>query len=527
MIDKRIAILTAIGIASLGLISAIVLFDSGYFIFPKQESNLHCASFNHISRIINVTGRCTLPDVYTAISDENILRKEPSAGAWFLNSSILISKGATLFLASNEVNWMKISSDGRSTMGRESNEFVPYYIMNFGKLDIDGVKITSWNPKINSYTSQMPNGTVPRPFITIGNGSDPVRIVNSELAYLGYNSSRKQGISFYGGDFSTLRGNRIHDMWYGFFSTNVGNITIEGNSVLNNYKYGIDPHLRSHDMTIKKNFIYNSRIGLICSLDCSNMLLEKNRIEKNNQIGLMLSRNATNSTLRYNNISSSDIGLSVSNSNSNNVYYNIVSQANEGVSVKNNSTNNILSNNTVIGPKECGILVSTGSKNNFIYSNYIHNYNKSGICLSNGAQNNSFSSNEIDGIGQFGIDVKDEGIANTFSENAIHLANNGIRVFNNNATIFKNNKIDNTYNHQYIVSGNSSLNLEDTSFLGDTVRSAGNDNNTLKIWNSGTIYVTTKGKDTNQTSTMKYNTDKIPFSASIYSMTLKLNSVKK
>ena len=79
-------------------------------------------------------------------------------------------------------------------------ETTPYLIKALGRLDLQGIKITSWNPLINNYQKQNPNGAVPRPYIIVERGADRSNISSSEIAYLGYNSSRKQGLSFYGGD---------------------------------------------------------------------------------------------------------------------------------------------------------------------------------------------------------------------------------------------------------------------------------------------------------------------------------------
>ena len=171
----------------------------------------------------------TLSEVGIALSDDNILKKESIDGIWLLNSSLVVMKGATLTIDPSDVKWLKISSEGtsfgvRKLLGTDqgSNEPTPYSIRIFGRLDIHGVKVTSWDPETNNYTNQRSDGSVPRPFIAIERGSNSSHISDSEIAYLGYNSSRKQGLSFYGGDDSTLTGNRIHNLWYGFISVNVG-----------------------------------------------------------------------------------------------------------------------------------------------------------------------------------------------------------------------------------------------------------------------------------------------------------------
>ena len=64
-----------------------------------------------------------------------------------------------LAIASPEVAWVKISSDGVASTGSQ------YNIRVLGYMDIDGVKITSWDPARNFVVEQNANRTVPRPFI--------------------------------------------------------------------------------------------------------------------------------------------------------------------------------------------------------------------------------------------------------------------------------------------------------------------------------------------------------------------------
>ena len=466
------------------------------------------------------------------VSDDNILKKESIDGIWFLNSSLVVMKNATLTINPSDAKWLKISSEGTSFGVRKllaadqgSNEPTSYSIQVFGRLDIRGVKVTSWDPGTNNYTNQRPDGAIPRPFIAIEEGSDSSHIADSEFAYLGYNSSRKQGLSFYGGDNSTLTGNRIHDLWYGFISVNVGYISIENNTVHDNYRYGIDPHMGSHDMVIRNNHIYNSRIGLICSLECSNVIFENNIIEKNNEVGLMFSRNTVNSIAKYNKISVSDTGISISDSHLNKVYGNNLLNNTVGLAIKDNSSSNFSFNNTISGAKDCGILV-VEARNNTIQENHIENYHGSGICLTEGALKNLFYSNEIEGPGKYGIDVRDGARENSFFRNVIHLADNAIRVYNNTETLFVDNRVGTTKGHQYIISGNSILNLVKTQFLGDRIRAAGTQPNSIKIWNSGTINIVTKLVG-NNTKILTYDTDDQPYITKLSYNTIKIYSKMK
>jgi len=322
-----------------------------------------------------------------------------------------------------------------------------------------------------------------------------------------------------------LNNNKIHDLWYGFFSVSVGHIIIENNKVYNNLRYGIDPHKGSHEFIVRGNYIYKNRIGLICSLECSKVLFENNRIENNKEIGLMFSRSTFNSTARYNNISLSDTGISLSDSKSNRIYLNTMYSNGYGMAIKNNSFENLLLNNTISDPTECGILVALGARNNTIMENRIQSYKHSGICVTK-ANQNTFYSNIIYGLGKYGIDVRHEAKGNSFSENAINLASNAIRVYNNTGTLFIKNKVGNTIGHQYVISDNSTLDLIKTSFSGDRIRAAGTGTNTVKIWNSGIVEILSKQSE-NQSDTFSYNTDVKPYLGKLSYVTISLYSKHK
>ena len=527
---KNLTILLSATLISVSLLSVSILSYSGYISSPKDRPKGVCANYDQQKKVITVTCNSTLSEVHNTIADDNLLKKETSEGIWFLNSSVVVSKEAILTINNKDAKWIKINSEDRFSGNRapgqdqEATGAAPYFLQIFGRLDLQGVKITSWNPLTKNYANQKSDGTVPRPYITVGEGAGPSHLQDSEIAYLGYNTSQKQGLSFYGGDGSTLTGNNIHDLWYGFYSTGVGDMVIENNTVHDNFKYGIDPHTGSHDMKIRNNDIHNSRIGLICSLECSNLIFEKNRIEGNKEVGLMFSKKTVNSTARLNNISLSNTGIAVSDSHSNSVYDNAVRRSVDGLSVKNNSSDNMLFNNTISDPKDCGIIVALAAQNNTMASNYVRNYTESGICLSKGANHNVFRSNVIDGLGQYGINIKDDDVkGNSFNDNVIQLSGNAIRLSNNTGTLFINNLVGNTNDHEYIISSNSTLNLVKTRFVGDAVRAAGTEINTINIINSSIIDVVTERAGANDTSS-RYDTNVKPYVGKLSYMTIKIYS---
>jgi poly(beta-D-mannuronate) C5 epimerase len=267
----------------------------------NKSINQNCIGYNASDRTITV--RCTsrvisLTDVHNTLRNRNILDKQPD-GVWRLNAGIVIDKGASMVVDSKDTKWLKIVANGT----------IAYPITVLGSLTIDSVKITSWNPQTNGYAISKGNRELndvlgkydvtegfPRPYIRIEEeATGNTNITNSEIAYLGYEAGLgegKTGLTYLGGDNSVLKNNDIHDLYFAFYSKDVGGMVIENNHIHNNGHYGLDPHTRTHDMLIRNNTVHdNGSIGIICSLDCSHIIVENNKAYSNARIGIMLSRN--------------------------------------------------------------------------------------------------------------------------------------------------------------------------------------------------------------------------------------------
>jgi mannuronan 5-epimerase len=105
-------------------------------------------------------------------------------------------------------------------------------------------------------------------------------IMNSEIAYLRYEKGSipgagTDGLNYYGGDGSVIKNDDIHDLYSGLYTFGVGHMIVENNIFHNSWHHGLDPHTGTHDMIIRNNTVYrNNGIGMICSLNCYNILIE-------------------------------------------------------------------------------------------------------------------------------------------------------------------------------------------------------------------------------------------------------------
>ncbi len=392
----------------------VILFAS-IMIFLSMSSNAvfgslppsGCINFDSTQRVVIITcSSATLTDIYNQIHDRNVLNKEAGKGnVWLLNAGLIIQRGSTFYINSSDTNWLKLLTDGIN-----SNE-----IHVLGSLKIDSVKITSWNPITHDYGKT--NGTrqtvqnklvlnkgIVRPVIKVEyRATGTTDITNSEIAYLGYEggtTAGASGLSYYGGDNSVLRNNKIHNLYFGFYSKGIGGMDIENNHIYNNNIYGLDPHTGTHDLTIKNNFIYNNGgFGLICSVNCYNITIEKNNLHDNFH-GIMLSRNMTHSIVSDNTIHNENkTGIFVSDSYNNQILRNSITDSGTGIFLNVHASNNIITKNSISNSKEGVTLSADVGTGNTIKNNKIilNNSGQTDISFQGNSKlnNNFISQNKI------------------------------------------------------------------------------------------------------------------------------------
>lgn len=363
-------------------VTLYITYVHASFTYVEASSDIEddftsCITFDSEERMIEITCQTTdLTEIDNQLRAQDVLRiDEDIDKGWKLNAGISVAEDATLYINSSDTSWLKIIGDGETA----------YPILVSGGLKIDSVKVTSWNPNINNYTTSQDSGRngddvtigTPRPYITVEDGATGTTdIMNSEIAYLGYESGYgggRTGLRYEAGDGSILRGNDIHHLYFGLYSRGVGGMVIEDNHIHDNIQYGLDPHTGTHDMVIRNNTIHDSgSTGVICSLDCYNITIENNNIYNNTKHGIMFSRNMFDSIARNNVISNEDDGIVISESHNNEVYNNIISDSGSGIDVDEDSYENLVYNNTIINildPSDALHLRDGASEENILHSN--------------------------------------------------------------------------------------------------------------------------------------------------------------
>ena len=352
--------------------------------YQQQQPSLDneegsCIDYDTAENTITIDCNASFLDVVQAINDPEILEVlEEEDGHYLLKANLEVNDGVTFAMTSNEdgLQYLKIV---------DANGIIVY-----GKIQITGVKITSWDTETNSPVFQTDTGSVPRAFINL-RGSEGGFVHDSEIAYLGYQEFGRRGFDLLGDGPShdlEIRGSEFHNMWFAFYSNGAYNIVVDGNEYHHNIKYALDPHTGTHDMSITNNWLHHNPIGAICSLDCSNILIEGNLVEHNTDYGIFLSRNMHDSVTRNNQIYNATTGIMVSESPNNQIYNNTIEAAtSQGIRLQNPvvpddgfTEDNLVYNNTIISSGE-GI-GATRSHDNILENNTFSNIASSEYLLS-------------------------------------------------------------------------------------------------------------------------------------------------
>ena len=408
-----------------------------------SDAGTACVGYQREVNTIMISCDASFQDIVQAMNQPGILEQDAEQkGQYILNANLEVADGVTFQMTSNGsgLRYLKLAS---------ANGIIVY-----GKILIDGVKITSWDVSQDDIIQQDMNGTISRGYIQLA-ASEGSQISNSELGYLGYDQPGRRGFDLYGGGGPShdvvIRGSTFHDMWFAFYSTGAYNIVVDESEYHHNLKYALDPHTGTHDMNVTNNYLHHNRYGAICSEDCYNILIEGNTVDHNIDGGIVFSRNMTNSIARNNHILNVTTGISLSE-----------------------------------------------SRNNHIYNNTIESTTDEGILL-------------------FSPEVADDGFTenNVVYNNTISNSDDGIRATRSHDNVLQNNTFSNISSSEYSLSGNSNIEIYGQDFDDALISTEGSaTNNFVRIVDSGIIQVS-EGSDEQQQGkenvTTLHNTDIQPY----------------
>jgi Periplasmic copper-binding protein (NosD) len=364
------------------LLIGLISYGQQHLRFAAEAGEGVCTEYDQTENTLSVNCNFSFPDVARAINDPEIVENLGN-GEYLLNATLEIADDITFEMnssnADDNIQYLKIVGENG--------------IIVYGKILIDGVKITSWNASSNDVIPQDMNGTIRRGYIQFA-ASEGSQIINSEFGYLGDLEPGRRGFDLLGdGDGEpshdmVIRDSKFHDMWFAFYSREAYNITVDGNEYYNNIKYALDPHTVTHDMNITNNWLHHNPIGVICSNRCYNILIEGNVVEHNKDYGIFFSRNVHDSIARNNHVYNSSTGLMVSESPNNEIYNNTIEGGtSQGIHLFNPvlpddgvTEGNLVYNNTIIN-SENGV-VATRSHDNIVQNTKFYDIEESEYRLS-------------------------------------------------------------------------------------------------------------------------------------------------
>jgi parallel beta-helix repeat protein len=364
------------------LLVGLMSYEQQHLRFAAEAGEGFCTEYDQTENTITVNCNSSFSDVARAVNDPKIMGSLGN-GVYILNATLEIADDITF-----EMNSSKPDDNLQYVKIAHENGIIVY-----GKILIDGIKITSWNTSSNDVIPQDINGTIRRGYIQFA-ASEGSQIINSEFGYLGDVEPGRRGFDLLGdGDGEpshdmVIRRNKFHDMWFAFYSREAYNIIVDGNEYYNNIKYALDPHTVTHDMVISNNWLHHNPIGVICSNRCYNILIEGNVVEHNKDYGIFFSRNVHDSIARDNHVYNSSTGVMVSESPNNQIYNNTIQGAtSQGIYLFNPEVpddgvteGNIIYNNTIIN-SENGI-VAARSHDNIVQNATFFNIEESEYRLS-------------------------------------------------------------------------------------------------------------------------------------------------
>lgn len=394
-------------------------------------------------------GSMTLTDIRAttpSLPDAALQRVDAANNVWLLTANILVEEGTTLSLT-GDVKELRLQSNASSAPATDVTSFVSITAGNFdtaagtgsaGTIVVDGVKVTSWNTGANGPDTNTADGRAfmrARSALVSGVPQESrMDVLNSEVAYLGYDASERYGLAWKAnGDLAlvdvlgNVKNSKVHHNHYGVYSFGLEGGEWTGNEVYSNDGYGFDAHDHSDDLVIDDNNVHDNGLidikgkhGIILSENCLNAKITNNQANGNGGNGIMLHDFADDAVVEGNTASNNaDAGIAVfcssralvkGNTVANNTLY--------GIRLTVAANDNNVEANQITGSGQYGIFMQPATDSN-------------GICGSDlRPTGNTVTGNTVSGSGTSGVKLTDA-TGNTFAQNTI---NDGVSVRNSTST---------------------------------------------------------------------------------------------
>ena len=330
-----------------------------------------------------------------------LVQVDPANKIWQLNVDLQVENGATLALrgsaAGGDVNELRLKS-GASNLPTD----VVTLTAQYGTLDLDHTKVTSWDPAANGpdTNTALPAGSATtaraRAYIralsyvdATGNHESRMTIDASDLGFLGYYASEAYGVVYKArgcdathkdvcdalnvGGFE--KNSRFHDNYFGTYTWDANDMDLTNNEYDHNIGYGLDPHDDSDNLRIVGNKSHhNGNHGIICSQRCDHLTITDNESYSNGLVPW--------------------VGPHDTDASDNQVH---------GIMIHRGVTDSVIKNNKVHdNPNGAGIAVFESGGNTAIEGNTLTN-NKYGLRFSVGSHDIASTDNTLSGTTQYGV----------------------------------------------------------------------------------------------------------------------------
>ncbi len=381
---------------------------------------------------IQVTGSAivvTLAGVQTGLGANNAaLLQNVGNGVWQLNANLFIGPGVTLDLApTSGVTELRLRSEpsvtGAGVNGSNAIDYASFVYLrtHSGQIDMNGIKVYSWNRQANAVDQDVVNG---RAYV-IAKYAAALNITNSELSYLGSADGESYGISWRDiNDSATpdqLRSrvtgevidSKFFRNYYGIYTYQASDMVFRGNQFYENIRYGFDPHDFTHDVLVENNVAFNNGShGFIISRGCNNFVIRNNK--------------------SYNNFDPSPTSLAHG--------FMLDPGSPTSADPQAPSFNNLLENNEAYGNEGYALRV-LGSNDNEIRNNLFYQNQQEGVVIDQKSLRNLVIGNTISKNVSDGLDVRETADGNTIADNII--SENGVHgvYVRSNSNVIRGNQI--------------------------------------------------------------------------------------
>jgi parallel beta-helix repeat protein len=389
-------------------------------------------------RVVGSGSVVTLPQIKAGLDATNPdLLQDLGNGIWLLNANLFIDNDVTLNVGpASGVNELRLRSEAlvqaagalavqaitepdgtQQALAIDYSSFVSL-MTHDGVINLDGVKLYSWDPSANAVDTDVANG---RAYI-LAKYDAALNIRNSDIGYLGSADGESYGVSWRDINASNtppgthrtrvtgeVLNSKFHHLYYGIYTYQASNMVFRGNQFYQNIRYGFDPHDYTFNVLVENNVAYeNGSHGFIISRGCNNFVIRNNKSYNNFDPGTSL---AHGFMLDPGSPNSSDPQAA--------------------------SYNNVVENNEAYGNEGYGIRV-LGSINNQVRNNYFH-HNQQGVVVDVNSPDNVISQNRLELNTSYGLVLRETADRTVVTNNTVEgNGNHGIYVRSNNNRITGN-----------------------------------------------------------------------------------------